>query len=151
MDDSPLGVAGRVIRLRVGQKRSGEPVFENVLVEVVEGGHMKLLHSPGLALGVASGDVIEVNSADSVYKVISRGGNIAVQVYGPPAVALSIEPQLRQMGGWHDGGVKNVTIFTIPAHVGFDAIESVLNSLAAQSDIEWYYGNVYGDDGTDTT
>lgn len=148
MEDNRLGPKGSVVKLRVGEKESGEPVFENVLVEPVDEGHLRLLHTPGLALGVASGDIIDFNAEDDSYKVFSRAGNLAVQIFGPPDLAMAIEPEIRGLGGWHDGGVKNLTIFTVPARAGFGPIEAILNSLSVEQGMEWYYGNVYDDDGT---
>ncbi|WP_423203040.1 DUF4265 domain-containing protein [Krasilnikovia cinnamomea] len=113
-----------------------------------EGGLLKLVRTPGLTLGVAAGGVIQVNTDDGSYGVISRGGNLAPQLYGPPDVAMSIEGELRRLGRWHDGCVKNMTILTVPVRARFDAIESTLNALAAKRGIEWYYGNVYGEDCT---
>lgn len=139
--------AHSVVRLVAGHS-SGEPVYENVLTDPVAGRRVRLAHTPSAVLGVAAGDIIEVDTENGTYDLVSRGGNIAVQVYGPPVLAMSIEPKIRKLGGWHDGGVKNLTIFTVPASAGFEELQSILNTLAAADGrIEWYYGNVYADDG----
>lgn len=138
--------AHSVVKLVAAQNR-GEPVYENVLADSVGGRRVRLAHTPGLVLGLAAGDIIEVDSTTGEHDLVSRGGNIAVQIYGPPALAMSIEPKIGNLGGWHDGGVKNLTIFTVPASAGFEELQSILNTLAADGRVEWYYGNVYADDG----
>lgn len=136
-------ISPEVFRLQAGKKRSGEAVYENVLASRVSGSRVKLTHSPGLALGIAAGDVIDVES-DGSYKLVSHGGNIAVHIYGDPLVARSIESKIAGIGGWWDGGVKNLTIYTIPADAKFSKIEPILNELVSgESQVEWYYGNVY--------
>jgi hypothetical protein len=136
-------ISPEVFRLIAGKKRSGEVVYENVLAIRISGSRVTLTHSPGLALGIAAGDVIDVES-DGSYELVSHGGNIAVHIYGDPAVARSIEPKITGIGGWWDGGVKNLTIYTFPADAKFSKIEPILNELASgASHVEWYYGNVY--------
>jgi hypothetical protein len=148
MDDSGGNHTKPVLTLVAGHKTSGEPVFEEVVTEALPDGGHRLLHTPGLVLGVAAGDVIEPRGDGTEFTIRSRGGNLAVQVHGPPDVALSIEPDIRGLGGWHDGGVKDLTIYTVPVRAGFSRLESVLDSLVAREPaMEWYYGNVYDDDG----
>ena len=131
------------VRLIVGQKSSGETVYENALGIRLNATDVKLVRSPGLALGVAAGDVIRVGSA-GLYTVIRRGGNVVVQIYAEPLLARSIVPDVEAIGGWWDGGVKNLTIFTIPVTAKFESIERILNTLVPKSpSVEWHYGNVY--------
>jgi hypothetical protein len=138
----------QTVRLVAGAKTSGEPVFEEVLVErLPTPGHVRVLASPGLVLDVAAGDVLKVDPESHGFSTVSRGGNLAIQVYGPHAAADSIEQEISAIGGRIDGRERNLTVFTVPASVGFPAVEKILNSLTARhSEMEWYYGNVYDKD-----
>ncbi|MFI7603716.1 DUF4265 domain-containing protein [Micromonospora sp. NPDC049366] len=132
------------LRLVAGKKRSGELVYEEVLGELQSDGTYRVAVTPGLVLGTAAGDVIEVDKIDGSYEVVTRGGNIAVQVYGDPAQALRVKDEIKRLGGWHDGGLRNLTVFTIPYRDGFERLEAVLNSLLdASGSLQWFYGNVY--------
>jgi hypothetical protein len=143
MESTQMSNEQEVVRLIAGHKRSGETVYENALGIRLSDSDVKLVHTPGLALGIAAGDVIRVN-LEGEYQVISHGGNIAVYVYADPPVALSITAEIEALGGYWDGGVKNLTIFTIPVSAEFDQIEPILNALVAKNtSVEWYYGNVY--------
>jgi hypothetical protein len=46
-----------------GLKSSGEPVMEELLVDVLEAGYWRLVASPGLILGIAAGDTFRLNAA----------------------------------------------------------------------------------------
>ncbi|MFJ3235918.1 DUF4265 domain-containing protein [Streptomyces sp. NPDC086787] len=135
----------QTVRLIAGTKTSGEPVFEEVLVErLAIPGHVRVLASPGVVLDVAAGDVIKVDSENHEFSTVSRGGNLAIQVYGPHDAADSIEREMSALGGRIDGRERNLTVFTVPASVGFPAVERVLNLLTTRhAGVEWYYGNVY--------
>jgi hypothetical protein len=132
------------VNLAAGTKTTGERVYEEVLVTELPDGNYRLDCTPGLVLGIAAGDYISIDTAKGEFSVLSRGGNLAVQIYGPPEVALSIKDEVHKLGGRHDGGEKNLTVFTIPAAVGFPSVEALLNSLSSKdARIEWYFGNVY--------
>ncbi|MGW4790124.1 DUF4265 domain-containing protein [Streptomyces sp. NPDC004230] len=137
----------QTIRLVAGTKTSGEPVLEEVLVERLPApGHVRVLASPGLVLDVAADDVLKVDE-NHEFSTVMRGGNLAIQVYGPHSAADSIEPEISAIGGRIDGRARNLTVFTVPASVGFPAVEKVLNSLVNRhAGVEWYYGNVYDKD-----
>ncbi|WP_399125359.1 DUF4265 domain-containing protein [Streptomyces sp. ITFR-6] len=110
----------RTVRLLAGGKTSGEPVFEEVLVkELTAPGECRLLASPGLVLGVATEDILRVDSASGGFDVLTRGGNICIQLYGPPSVGDSVAPAIESLGGWSDGRVSKLTIFSLPATCGF--------------------------------
>ncbi|TRV79529.1 DUF4265 domain-containing protein [Streptomyces sp. 130] len=137
------------IRLLAGKKTSGEPVFEEVPVEeLTPPGEYRLLASPGLVLGVACGDVVRVDSTTGEFDVLLRGGNLCIQLYGPPPVGDSVAQAIESLGGWRDGRASKLTVFTLPAVRGFSEVENVLNSVAEEnSGVEWFYGNVYEKDG----
>lgn len=132
------------IDVRAGYKRSGEPVFENLLVDRLDDGTFRLAVSPGLYLGVAAGDVVEFDQDNPELKILERGGNLCVQVYGDPSVLESLAPRMQEIGGSFDGGVSNLAIFTVSVRVGFPRIEAVLNRFVDENPgVEWYFGNVY--------
>src|SRR2546421_11970821 len=133
------------VRLLVALGPSGRPVYENVPAEP-EDGRWRLVASPGLAMGAAAGDLLDVRD-DRSFDVVDRGGNVAVHVSAPPGVDAEVD-RLRgtfeELGGWCDGKAwtrdrSTLTVFTIPVRAGFAAIES---ALAAYRDRvpggEWY-------------
>ena len=62
-----------------GHKTSGEPVFEQVLVDLLDDGTYRIIATPGLVLGIAADDVVRV-TPDASYEIVERGRNLAVQV-----------------------------------------------------------------------
>lgn len=136
-----------MIRLLAGMKSSGEPSYEHVLTEPVPGStFVRVTATPGLVLDLAAGDVIEAG-ADGSFRTVSRGGNIAVQLYGEHETVDAITPGIEALGGWLDGQNWGLTVFTVPYRDGFTALEAVLNAFVAEHPgVEWYYGNVYDAD-----
>ena len=135
--------------LRVGE-RKGEPQFEPVHVEHIAGNRYRLLHSPGLAYGLAAEDEIEIED-DGRYNVVTRGGNFAVRVYASSGVT-GFEPtltaQVERIGGWLDGNVPNGLAYTIPAKTGLETIGGVFAKFKRNMPgVLWEYGNVYEEDG----
>jgi hypothetical protein len=140
------------VRLLVSPGPSGRPVYEDVSARATGNGSWVLDASPGLALGTAAGDVVEVDP-DGTFRVISRGGNVAVHV-GAPA---EMNPQrdalteaIRALGGWLDrrgwtrDGTSSLSVYTIPVAAGFPAIQGALAAFSsAAPGSEWYYANVY--------
>lgn len=135
----------RTLQLVAGRKSSGEQVMEEVLVDETDDPRtFRLVATPGLVLGVAAGDILNVDVDAGTFEIVCRGGNIAVQVYGPYDLADAIAPEISRLGGYFDGRSGGLTVFTVPASVGFDKLEEILNSATAKnSQLEWYYGNVY--------
>jgi hypothetical protein len=145
------------VRLLVQIGRSGRPVHEDVPAEP-EGRRWRLLASPGLAMGAAAGDLLEVRD-DQSFEVVERGGNVAVHVSAPPGADADVDRlkgEIEGLGGWSDGkgwtrDRSTLTVFTIPFRAGFPAIESTLNTYRKRVPTgEWYYVNVYdpADDST---
>lgn len=126
-----------------GYKDSGEAVYENVLVTYLSSNEIRLVKTPGIVLGVAAGDVLQIDG-NGEFSVKERAGNVAVQIYGDPGVARSLESDIEALGSRWDGALETLTIYTIPASAGFRSIELVPNALMSKdSTLEWYYGNVY--------
>ncbi|MCC2320797.1 DUF4265 domain-containing protein [Cellulomonas xiejunii] len=135
------------LRVFAAENTSGGRVDEDVLVEDLGGGRWRLVASPGLVLGVAAGDVIELDAERRV-RPVSRGGNVAIHVFAPPEHADELTASMNALGGVLDGRSPGLTVFTVPASAGFPAIEHVLRRLVeAHPSAEWFYGNVYADDG----
>jgi hypothetical protein len=136
-----------VICLLAGKRTDGSPVMEEVVVERVKDGRYRLLRSPGLVLGIAAGDVFEVK-ADGAFEVLSREGNLCIQIYVPREGAEEIESaarhEMESLGGRLDGRAKGLLVFTVHVSAGFGPVEEALGRLMSQfDDVEWYYGNVY--------
>jgi hypothetical protein len=137
-----------VIHLEAARKRSGEPVIEEVLVDSLSGNKYRVVATPGLVLGVAAGDVINVDHAEKTFAVMTRGGNLAIHLYGPQDTVNRYVDDFDKLGGVVDGRAHSLTVLTVPVASGWDAVEGLLNSISQQDpDVRWYYGNVYGEDG----
>lgn len=138
----------RTLQLVAGRKTSGEPVMEEVLVDEIDSPHVfRLVATPGLVLGVAAGDTLSIDIDAGTFEVVSRGGNIAVQVYGPHDLADTIKSQITSIGGYLDGRSGGLTVYTVPASAGFDKLERILNlAITRNPQLQWYYGNVYDPD-----
>lgn len=132
-----------------GRKSSGEPVMEELLVDDLGGGLYRLVITPGVALGLAAGDTVTVGEGGAP-RVVRRGGNVALHLYGPHEVADLLTPEVeRQLLGTMDGRARNLTVYTVPVSMGFAAIESMLSRFVkAHPEAEWFFANVYDDDGT---
>lgn len=129
-----------------GQKSTGEAVHEELLVETEPGG-FRLIATPGLVLGVAAGDLVEVG-ADGSVSVIERGGNLAIQLYGEHSWADEVAGEFGDRGVRIDARAPRLTVLTVPMRVGFPALEAALAAWTSRHQgAEWYYGNVYGPDG----
>src|SRR5687768_4090437 len=93
---------------------SGRRVYEQVVVEQ-EGAHYRLAQSPGLVIGIAAGDLFELNANDSP-RVIERGGNVCVQIFSPEAGALAhvLGARFAAIGGRLDGRTAKNLVYTVP-------------------------------------
>jgi len=110
-----------------GRKPSGEPVMEELLIDDLGDGLYRLITTPGIALGLAAGDTLTVGE-DGAPRVVRRGGNVALHLYGPHDLADLLTPEVeQQLLGTVDGRARNLTVYTVPVSLGFAAIESTLN------------------------
>src|SRR4029077_7801100 len=92
------------VDLLAGHKPSGEPVYEEVPVEALDGRRFRLLACPGLLDGLAAGDIFDRHE-DGSYTVITRSGNLCVQLWYPhqdldERVDLELLPRVAALGGW---------------------------------------------------
>lgn len=139
------------LSLIVAVRDDGREVRESLLVDNLGHGRYKLVRSPGFALNLAAGDVFELHPDDRATKVISRGGNLCVQVFRMEdldEVERFLVPRFEAIGGFLDGKEKRVLVFTIPVSVGFPAVDKILKEVEQSfSDCDAVYGNVYDNDG----
>jgi Domain of unknown function (DUF4265) len=138
------------VLLQVGESH-GKPAYEPVHVESLGEKRFTLLFTPGLAYGIAAGDVIEV-ADDGSYEVLIRGRNIAVRVFTEqPAAEIEEELSARvqtELRGRLDGKIKRGLAYTIPIETGFKGIEALFREMVARTPgAIWEYGNVYADNG----
>jgi hypothetical protein len=145
LEDLMSDTRRRTLQLIAGRKSSGEHVIEEVLVDETDNPRVyRLVATPGLVLGVAAGDILDIDIDAGTFEIVSRGGNISVQIYGPHDRADVVRPQIASIGGYLDGRSNGLTIYTVPASAGFDKLERILNSAISENpQLEWYYGNVY--------
>ncbi len=59
-----------------------------------------------------------------------------------------ITARLEALGGRLDGAVANGAVWTVPHQVGFERIEEAMRyAVSLVPDSDWWYGNVYDDNG----
>ncbi|MFC6487932.1 DUF4265 domain-containing protein [Nitratireductor sp. GCM10026969] len=142
------------LNLLVGRASSGNPVFENLPVIALGDGKYELRASPGLVLGVAKADIIEV-AEEGAFSVISRGGNVCVQILleRPVENLQKIESRLTlALTGSVDGLTDRQLVLSIPVSNGFQKIELCIQEIIANlPGADWHYGNVYDDEKDGTT
>ena len=136
------------IELFAGTKSNGKPVQEEVFVQPLEGEQYKVLQSPGFVLGIAAGDVIKpIPFSAGKFELISRGGNICVQIFknsGTHEIKEECIELSQPLNGRLDGLSEKQMVITFPYKNGFQSIEMVMNGFSDKyPDFEWYYGNVY--------
>jgi hypothetical protein len=122
------------------------PVKEEVLVETLPSGDLRVAASPGMIEGLATDDVIVVDPGSQAgYQLIRRGRNICIHLFPGEARVSELRPALdaaiHEMHGVLDGTMGNVGLCsTVPVEAGFANIERVMNAIAGK---DWYYSNVY--------
>ncbi len=138
---------GDHVRLLAGSDSAGSPVYEEVPAARGDDGAWTLLGTPGLALGCAAGDrlVVEV---DGKFRVVQRGGNLAVLSYTGSDVASDALDALRE-GFRALGGKVEVppdgrfVVITVPVTAGFASVEAEMSAWAVRTGYDWHFGNVY--------
>jgi hypothetical protein len=138
------------VSIVAGKATDGSSVTEAVPARSLGGGSYEVLATPGLAIGCAAGDRIQVDS-DGSFSVSVRGGNVALHVYSATVISASDLARLREIFAPLKGHVEapvaaRFAVVTVPAAAGFPAIEQAIgNWIATQADVDWYFGNVYDD------
>lgn len=138
------------LELRIGSGLGG---VEPVHAQRLGGGRYRVLHTPGVVYGLAAGDELEAG-ADGAFRVLRRGGNLAVRVLCPTGVAPFTEALAKEvqekLGGILDGKVRNGLVFTVPVTAGFKRVEVVFQEFTqAMAGAVWEYGNVYDESGNE--
>ncbi|MEN1891158.1 DUF4265 domain-containing protein [Streptomyces mirabilis] len=146
MMDQPNVGADTHIRLLAGHNSTGRPVFEVLPARVLGEHSFELSGSPGLVLGCAAGDVLQV-ADDGTFEVARRGANVCIQAYrGGPFSSeelAGLEAGLTALNGLAEAPTdRRFIVGTVAHEVGFPAIERVMNDWAASVDnTEWWFGN----------
>jgi hypothetical protein len=134
------------LKLFAGTSSAGQQAFEVVLAERRGLRSYQLLASPGLVLGLAAGDLIEVEG-DGQFRVTARGGNICIWIFANgnlDELERITADAFSQWNGRVDGRADREIVVTVPIEAGFANIEQTLRSLMeTHPGAEWYYGNVY--------
>ncbi len=135
------------VNVIAGHGADGRPVYEELLVDRLQGGVFRLVASPGLVLGLGAGDEIEVDPIGGVFTVHRRGGNLAVWLYTNDGMADAVDAlssAVALLGGRVDGRAERLVVFTIPADAGFPAVEETFYRFVDENPgAEWFFGNVY--------
>ena len=95
------------LALRI-QAVSGPPTLETLPAEPLGGRRFRLLHTPGMVLGVAAGDVVELtDERTGEFAVRQRAGNVGVQFFVRdvgedlrPECVRDLDAAIRAIGGW---------------------------------------------------
>ncbi|MEX1032872.1 MAG: DUF4265 domain-containing protein [Cellvibrionaceae bacterium] len=137
----------QAIELLAGYDPEGKPVVERLQVKVTPADNCQLVRSPAFVRGLASGDIIKLQSDRQHFEIVQHSGNLAVCVYSrDDTVALSeaLTPELEKLGGQLDLETDRMLVYSIHVSLGFKTIEDLLNKhVGASSQSIWQYGNVY--------
>ncbi|MGQ9424756.1 DUF4265 domain-containing protein [Gilvimarinus sp. F26214L] len=135
------------LELLAGYDPEGKPVAERLQVKVNEDGNYQLVRSPAFVRGLASGDIIKLDSDSQQFEIVQHSGNLAICIYSREnATRLSeaLTPQLEKLGGHLDLETERMLVYSIHVSIGFKNIEELLNQhVTAESQSVWQYGNVY--------
>jgi hypothetical protein len=133
-----------LVLVYVGQNDSG-PVFEELPALHIEGNTYELLRSPGLALNLAKGDIIQIPGNPEPAKVLKRGGNFCVQLYDCNIEHRDyiVETVRDKLAGSLDGMKDGNLSFSISSSNSMTRINLVFDALKSETGTEWYYSNIY--------
>lgn len=142
----PLDEKDSVCLIKVFVSDRG-PVYEE-LPAIHKGKYIyELLSSPGLALNLAKGDLVDIEDLNSPAVVIKRGGNFCINIYAGHLAKEKIERLEAEvgelLGGTLDGVCKGTLAFSVSCKNGIEKIESVFNGFKESTGVDWYYSNIY--------
>ncbi|MFF4121864.1 DUF4265 domain-containing protein [Streptomyces sp. NPDC001714] len=143
---NPVGLIGLPLRV---ESQDGAAADEMVAATRLAETRYLVRLSPGFYRGIAAGDEVEYDQITKSATVITRGGNVAIQVFHegiPGEVIDSFKKRVAGIGGRVDGELDSLVVLTFPVGIGFPAIESIMAALPERG-IEWEYGNVYDQNG----
>jgi hypothetical protein len=143
MDDKEVFL----IHVYAGKNNSG-PVFEEVPARKIENDTYELLSTPGLALNLARGDIVEWHDRQPMpAKVLKRGGNFCIQIYADAIddeILKSLEKTVQEdLQGSLDGVFGGNLSLAVPASNGVDRVNNFFDQFTKKTGIQWYYGNIY--------
>lgn len=138
---------GRIpIQVFVAMREHG-PVCEELPARSLGDDRYELLSSPGLALNLARGDIVEIRDRAAPATVLRRGGNFCVQLYAdelaPDEVAALERNVATQLHGSLDGLYGANLALTVPASAGMERICQVFDAFTERTGVAWYFANVY--------
>ncbi|MCK9815256.1 DUF4265 domain-containing protein [Pseudomonas sp. MAFF 302046] len=135
----------------------GHPVYEELPARKVDTYIYELLSSPGLALNLARGDIVSIKNPLTHAVVLQRGGHFCVQVYADTfadETLVRLELEVAQsLDGTLDGVAEGNLALSIPATQGLERTSRFFDQFFADTDAQWFYGNIYQnlDDDEDET
>lgn len=119
-------------------------VYEELPAVFIGNKKYELLASPGLALDLAKGDIIDITENHLPAKVLSRGGNFCIQIYDTEHNHIPIlEKLVSELGGSIDGINNGNLAISVPATAGLDKINALFDSFTNLTNIQWFVGNKY--------
>ncbi|XAY05965.1 hypothetical protein DSM112329_02826 [Paraconexibacter sp. AEG42_29] len=111
--------------------------MEEVAVERLPNGTVRLLATPAVADGVALGDVAEVDDG-RIVKIVARTGLLEIQVYLPAGRGGDLLEELRsrlgEIGGAVQGGQPRVIVCHVPVEAGFAAVEAAVTAAIGRAE-----------------
>ncbi len=135
----------QVIELFAGKDPKGQPVVERLQVKVNDDDTCQLVRSPAFIKGIASGDLIKLETGTQNFSLVKRSGNLCIRIFSRANIeALSerLTPALEKLDGELDLETPRMLVYSIHVSCGFKEIENILNSCI-DADSMWMYGNVY--------
>lgn len=137
----------QAIELLAGYNPEGKPVVERLQVKVTEDDNCQLVRSPAFVKGLASGDIIRLDSDRQHFEIVQHSGNLAVVVLSRgnvKALSEALTPELEKLGGQLDMETDRMLVYSVHVSLGFQTIEDILNKhIGPASESIWQYGNVY--------
>lgn len=140
------------VRIQAGVDRAGRVAYELLPAKHIGSDRYKVLGTPGLANGCATGDVIAVQE-DGTFSVVEPGGNLAIHIYFRPPVSKSDLEALKSVFAPLAGIVEappdgRFAVVTVNVSAGFPAVEGAMADwMTGRQDAEWNFGNVYDEAG----
>jgi hypothetical protein len=127
--------------------RNDSPIFEELPAYQLSDNAYELLASPGLALNLAKGDIVEIIDREKPARVLKRGGNFCINIYTDEAseailADLGLEVQ-QQLHGTLDGRFSGSLALSVPASVGIHKINEFFDAFRQKTGWEWYFSNIY--------
>jgi Domain of unknown function (DUF4265) len=126
---------------------NGSPVYDELPVKKLSDDKYELLSSPGLALNLAKGDIVEIFDAQKPARVHRRGGNFCIQIYADqlPDGELETLPEIlkSKLNGTLDGVYLGNLAISVPAATGVQNIRDFFDKFTERTGVQWYFGNVY--------